>query len=77
MYPRFPEYSMNCKIYDLKKEVVKRDLPYRLTCNFFPSFIFTFHRTQFITLVTWDTMSSFFMTGSILLWRYGRVTPIW
>jgi hypothetical protein len=42
----------------------------------FLPFISTFHRTQFITLVTWDTMSSFFMTGSILLWRYGRVTSI-
>jgi hypothetical protein len=73
MYPRSPECSMNCKIYDLKKgnRQKRSALPSHL--QLFLSSIFTSHRTQFITLVMWDTMSSFFMTGSILLWRYGRV----
>ena len=40
MYQRLPEYSTNCKIYDLKKEAVKNDLPYRCHLQVFSLYFF-------------------------------------
>jgi len=76
MNPRFPEYSMDCKIYDLKKEAVKEIC---LTVSLASFSLFYFYLPQ-NTVHNFGNMGLhvvFFMTGSIPLWRYGRLTSIW